>query len=499
MSKATGNEELPFVLVAQLYHDVTAKGGRRLTKVDRHIEHTTTNDTHQLGLRIGTPLVVKTTKNPEARLRLIVLNEVYRTYMVYKFLLLPSLKKIASRIVKDAWLNNIHSFDIGFLEYHRFDIAYFPDAKLRKKIVFLASFHKKSYLCTVIELGKHIEILLLDNDCVIVPDFGGFVAHRVTAYYDQSDHNFLPPKRMLGFNPQLRINDSLLVQSYVSAHDISYPEALRRVEDEVAELKNVLENEGTYTLEDIGTLTVNTEGKYQFEPCEAGILTPDYYGLGGCEFYRLDDLSNLTTQTAVPSAPEEDTDQVPAMLDFIDDDDNGGDRAIQIKLSWIRNTVAIAAAIVAFFIMATPIANSNLGTSSMSQLQSQFLHRLIPQDTNVVPATPVADTLKNQTAAVPTAAKDSVAVKHQEEPVAATTPRPYCIVLASQVKKSNAEDFVARLKKQGYDEAEVYIHNDVVRVVYGAYETEGEAYLQLNKMNDNENFYDAWVYKKVES
>ena len=304
---------------------------------------------------------------------------------------------------------------------------------------------------------------------------------------------------MLGFNPQLRINDSLLVQSYVSAHDISYPEALRRVEDEVAELKNVLENEGTYTLEDIGTLTVNTEGKYLFEPCEAGILTPEYYGLGGCEFYRLDDLSNLTTQTAVPSAPEEDTDQVPAMLDFIDDDDNGGDRAIQIKLSWIRNTVAIAAAIVAFFIMATPIANSNLGTSSMSQLQSQFLHRLIPQDTNVVPATPVADTLKNQTAAVPTAAKDSVAVKHQEEPVAATTPRPYCIVLASQVKKSNAEDFVARLKKQGYDEAEVYIHNDVVRVVYGAYETEGEAYQQLNKMNDNENFYDAWVYKKVES
>jgi len=36
-------------------------------------------------------------------------------------------------------------------------------------------------------------------------------------------------------------------------------------------------------------------------------------------------------------------------------------------------------------------------------------------------------------------------------------------------------------------------------VVYGAYETEGEAYQQLNKMNDNENFYDAWVYKKVES
>ena len=141
----------------------------------------------------------------------------------------------------------------------------------------------------VIELQRHIEILLLDNDCVIVPDFGGFVAHHVASRYDEEDHMLLPPMRTLGFNPQLRINDSLLVQSYINALDISYPEALRRIESEVNEMKQVLSEQGYFILEDIGTLHVNSDGNIQFEPCEAGILSPEFYGLSACEFPTLKD------------------------------------------------------------------------------------------------------------------------------------------------------------------------------------------------------------------
>ena len=45
-----------------------------------------------------------------------------------------------------------------------------------KNCILLPIFNYYLYLCIVIELQRHIEILLLDNDCVIVPDFGGFVA-----------------------------------------------------------------------------------------------------------------------------------------------------------------------------------------------------------------------------------------------------------------------------------------------------------------------------------
>ena len=84
------------------------------------------------------------------------------------------------------------------------------------------------------------------------------------------------------------------------------------------------------------------------------------------------------------------------------------------------------------------------------------------------------------------------------KPVAEPTPT-YCIVLASQVKRSNAEYFVEQLHKQGYKSAKVFVHNNIVRVVYGNYETEAEAYKELNRLTNKEEFADAWVYKKIDS
>ena len=83
------------------------------------------------------------------------------------------------------------------------------------------------------DIEKHIVKLLLSNDCVIVPDFGGFMAHHLDAYYDEGDKRFYPPRRMIGFNPQLMMNDSLLAQSFVEACDMSYPEAMSAIERDV--------------------------------------------------------------------------------------------------------------------------------------------------------------------------------------------------------------------------------------------------------------------------
>ena len=48
------------------------------------------------------------------------------------------------------------------------------------------------------------------------------------------------------------MNDSLLALSYVEAYDISYPEALNRIADEVTEMRQTLENSGKFELNDIG-------------------------------------------------------------------------------------------------------------------------------------------------------------------------------------------------------------------------------------------------------
>ena len=354
----------------------------------------------------------------------------------------------------------------------------------------------------MIELNRHIEILLLANECVIVPDFGGFMTHQISAHYDADDRSFLPPLRTLGFNPQLRINDSVLVQSYVEAYDISYPEAIRRVAEEVEELKHVLSEEGSYTLTDLGTLTVNSEGKYEFTPCEAGLLTPELYGLGAYTFKQLKDTKTVEEPLKAippmgreihltePEAAEEP--QHPSLLEFAGNTDEHDADTIHIRVSWIRNAIAVAAAIVAFFFMSTPVVNSDLGTRTMSHLQNNILYRLMPKDTNTIPAEPIATPVAHKAKA------DSLAQAKEVQNEKATSTK-YYIVVASQVKLSNAENYVEKLHKRGYEDAKVFIHNDVVRVTCGEYETESEAYRHLNRLNSKEEFYDAWVFKKAAS
>ena len=340
----------------------------------------------------------------------------------------------------------------------------------------------------MIELDRHIEILLLSNDCVIVPGLGGFMTHHVEAHYDADDQMFLPPLRTLGFNPQLTMNDSLLVQSYIEAYDISYPEALRRIESEVEELKQHIGAAGCYELNDIGVLSLNEEGKYLFSPCEAGILTPELYGLSGFE------MSPIATSETVAEAPKgtavEEAAPVTVGLTTDEDDD---ERALVIKMSWIRNTVAVAAAVLAFFLMTTPVSNSNSTQVSMGNLNNPLLVQkpnkpAVKPDTaiKIAPDTSVAQKAATEVAEVK---KDSVTA----QPETMTT--GYCLVLASHVSKKNAQTFVDELHKRGFTEAEIFIRNNVTRVVCGHFDTMNAAYNRLNRVRDNKGFEEAWVLK----
>lgn len=348
----------------------------------------------------------------------------------------------------------------------------------------------------MIQLQRHIEILLLSHDCVIIPGFGGFIAHHVDAHYDSNDRLWLPPYRTLGFNPQLTLNDSLLVQSYVEAYDMSYPDALRQIESEVEELKGVISSEGAYEMDGVGTLHVNFEGNIEFEPCEAGILSPEVYGLADYSFKRLKDVVPL--QEAVPMVEvvkqQESETPSPALLEFTDEDSDDIDRAVVIKMSWVRNAVAVAAAIACFFLLATPVANSDLGNKAMSQLQGNIIYKLMPKDSNMTPAQPVEvqEVASNKEAKE---VKEVKEVKVADNVNAVDKKDTYCIVLASQVKRNNAETFVEQLKKRGINDARINIDNGTLRVICGGYDNQSQAYIRLNKIASDIEFADAWVYK----
>ena len=344
----------------------------------------------------------------------------------------------------------------------------------------------------VIELERHIEILLLSNDCVIVPELGGFMAHKVSARYDEDDQLFLPPLRTLGFNPQLKINDSLLAQSYVEAYDISYPEALQRIEDEVNELKMHLETEGSYELNDIGVLALNDEGNYQFTPCEAGILSPSLYGLGSFEMKPLKKVAD--SQVTDDDIQEEPSAKVfgldvPESIQEEDEDED----VVRIKFSWIRNTVAVAAILLAMFVLTLPTGKTEMMTRTISNINSNILFGMMSKDTNTskieikkadIAKTPVkVDTILKKDTAQIAKKVDTLSVK-----------KGYCIVLASYVSQQNAQMFIGMLKQKGLDSVEVYMHKDVRRVIYGNYPTANDAYIALQSIHKHKELGEAWVY-----
>lgn len=370
---------------------------------------------------------------------------------------------------------------------------------------------KCSNFAVVIEIERHIEILLLDNDCVIVPGLGGFTAHHVEARFDESDDVFLPPLRTLGFNQQLKINDSLFVQSYIEAYDISYPEALRRIEGEVEELRQRLANDGYYEMTDIGVLEMNEDGNIIFTPCEAGILTPELYGLSSFEMQPLmaEESTTSASSTQVQKPNVEPTPITTTVFDQVGqkeetsandagqdtDTDEDAEKTICIKVSWLRNAgIAAAAALLLFFVI-FPISHSGLKNVNIGDFNgTSFFSKLMPKDSqmNNINISEIKASAKDSSRqSVKDSVKDSI--KGIEPKVKSDT---FCIVLASCIPQKNAERYVEQLHKKGFDKAYAMVNNKMVRVIYGNYTSETDAYNDLQKIRSKDEFEQAWILKK---
>ena len=360
----------------------------------------------------------------------------------------------------------------------------------------------------MIELERHIEVLLLNNDCVIIPNFGGFMVHHVEARYDENDHIFLPPYRTLGFNPQLKMNDSLLAQSYIEAYDISYPEAIKRIESEVDELNQILDNEGEYELNDIGTLHRNEMGSFDFIPCDAGILTPYLYGLSSFELESLSSIKAKRNKEVIET--EKETTNIPTGIQALEkanifanqsslsnnteDEQQDQEKSIRISISMLRNAAAVAILFVVLMLIPTPLSNKK-DKLIQSELNTSLLYKIIPNDVitekaGVNPLEKIAS--KPQT-------ENAKAVKAKEVVEEVNTPKKqetfYTIVLASRITKKNAEAYTESLKNKGLENAEMIAKGAHVKVICGRYESVKEAYKAMNKLNNNPDFADCWVTK----
>lgn len=378
----------------------------------------------------------------------------------------------------------------------------------------------------MIELSRHIESLLLDNDCVIVPGLGGFIAHYQSAYYVEEEQIFLPPTRKVGFNPQLTMNDGLLAQSYMQVYHMDYSDAMNRISENVNVLKDVLSLEGSVELHGIGVLRHNIYDEYEFQSIESGLLSPSLYGL---DAFSMPLLSN-----ELPVEEQEKESQY--VLHPVKPR-----KEIHLNPSrWLGNAVAVAVAIILFFVISIPVENTYVDKGSYASLGTDCLFDAIRSQSMVTVLPETMDELQISTnkdlkpkvvkeeKVAPAAVVEPVKVKEpvsEPKPVAKVSqpeknmkvqetkevvtapkaePKPvvnkvagkknkYHIIVASLATSADAKGMLKEYNQQGYRGASVVEGNGRFRIALCSFADKAEAYRKLNDLKKEEPFKNAWM------
>lgn len=115
-------------------------------------------------------------------------------------------------------------------------------------------------------IGPAISELLDKHECVIVPGLGGFITSFSPASIDEVFHRFTPPRKSVAFNSSLSNNDGILANHIAVKNNISYTEALYRINEWSQSAMQTLLHGEEIAIERIGKLSLNAAGNLYFEP-----------------------------------------------------------------------------------------------------------------------------------------------------------------------------------------------------------------------------------------
>jgi len=113
-------------------------------------------------------------------------------------------------------------------------------------------------------LEHYISELLYLEDCIIVPDFGGFIVNDKSATINEKSGEITPPSKTILFNSQLVNNDGLLVSHIAKEENISHKESLTNVLAISKKLKNKLFETKILRIKKVGLLTIGSENNILF-------------------------------------------------------------------------------------------------------------------------------------------------------------------------------------------------------------------------------------------
>lgn len=361
-----------------------------------------------------------------------------------------------------------------------------PNADCLKKYPIFASVEK---------LGKHIETLLRENDCVILPGFGGFIVHPVAARYIEEERLFFPPARTVAFNDRLTENDGLLAHSYMSENQVGYHAACRMMEKAIDALSDTLAAEGEASLPGVGTFQQDIKSNIRFTADQEIIETPFLTGLDAVGMSTLAALQadRELAEAAVPSQPVITTSQKT-----ID---------IHIGKRFIHTISAAAAAVLLLVLFALPMSKDqqpnmaglpmNTGSMKATTATTVSASSDSPAESRTSYYPFETYTTTKEAPEAPSVSEEAPEAKELAEDLAASTveapEKTYHIIIASLPSEQKAEPLVKKYTDKGFPDTHLLKIDSYVRVALASYTDKDEALRHLRELRREEVTKHAWI------
>lgn len=138
-----------------------------------------------------------------------------------------------------------------------------------------------------VQFEKLVESLLQKYECVILPEFGGFIVRESPCNFSASGDRIKPYSKHIFFNPHLTLNDGLVYNEIQTAFGYTYTESVNWYNQQLDGLKQMIASAGSASFGKLGTFFQGKENNFWFSPSTDLNLAKSTYGLFPVEIHKV--------------------------------------------------------------------------------------------------------------------------------------------------------------------------------------------------------------------
>jgi len=325
------------------------------------------------------------------------------------------------------------------------------------------------------EFYTFLEHLLYDHECVIIPQFGGFVVNAQDYQFNAKENKIYPKRKCVAFNEKLKTDDRFLTTEWAINKSLSHKEASNEIAAISKDLKSLIVSQGSLTFGELGTFTLNSENRLSFTP------NPDFNA--DLSVFGLFPVS--LGYTHQPKVIKPALEVIPIAEDLPATVSEDYEPVKLSKSIYVYALIAFILGGLGAFFLTEPASNQSQSSLNPIKIEKK---ETVSIKATAAPAAPMqVDTVQKNTIDAPV----EVNLAEDKDII--------YLIAASFQTLAQAEKGLKEFKSRGFDQAEIILKNDQTkfyRISLGTEHSMEAGYAKASELKTSKKV-DIWVYKAL--